>query len=298
MQKYILLIFIILLCFLSACNKVVDADNLLDTSEKLLITSYISPQDTVLRVNVTRLLSSTGTSLNFDDPEGNEAKFLVKNAEVSISNEAGNTTNLTYSEENKGYQINATTLTISSNQAYFLKVLLDGKEFNASCTIPEKVTEINQQINFQDDEFDGIEADVNLAFKDLIGGRNYYVIGATTTVTVKYDDGETQTSVLSLDFYSDRFLTDNLEDGSSLSGRSYAYIGENVEVVEGNVTLQVAHVEEAMFQYLKSELNNSSSNGNPFTEYSIAPSSFSEEDVLGVFAGYQLTEKIIDIELD
>ena len=93
MKKYISLFAVALMLF-TACQKVIDADELLDTEEKVFITSYISPQDTVLRVNVSRALPAIGTSLSANDQEANEAKFLIKNAEVSISDESGNSTNL------------------------------------------------------------------------------------------------------------------------------------------------------------------------------------------------------------
>lgn len=296
MKKYISLFAVALMLF-TACQKVIDADELLDTEEKVFITSYISPQDTVLRVNVSRALPAIGTSLSANDQEANEAKFLIKNAEVSISDESGKSTNLSYSEENKTYLANASTLAILTNNNYFLKVTVDGQEFNASCTIPAKITEINERVNLKDDGFGGKEADINLNFQDILGKKNYYVLGGLVTTTIQYEGEEPQTFDFSLFFDSDEFLSDNLEDGGILKGKSLNFIGNDVAVIETKITLQVANVEEVLFQNLRTASTNADADGNPFVEYAIAPNNFAEEGAVGVFAGYNLTEKTIDIDL-
>lgn len=296
MKKSILL-FVATLALFTACQKVVDADELLGTEEKVFISSYISPQDTVLRVNVSRALPAIGTPLSVNDQEANEAKFLIKNAQVTISDEAGNSTDLSYSEENKTYLADANTLVIVSNQDYFLKVTVDGKEFNASCTIPAKVAEINERINLRTDGFGGREADINIAFQDIIGEKNFYVLGGLVTTTLQFENEEPQTFSFGLFFDSDEFLQDNLLDGDTLSGNSLNYIGNDTEVSETTITLQVANVEEILFQNLRTASTNADADGNPFVEYAIAPNNILDEGAVGVFAGYQLTEKEIELEL-
>lgn len=296
MIKYIVP-FAVGLTLITACQKVVDADKLLDIGEKVFVTGYISPQDTVLRVNVSRAFPAVGTSLSVRDQEANEAKFLIENAQVTISNEAGNSTDLMYSEENLTYLADAGTLAIVSGQNYFLKVTVDGEEFNASCRIPEKVVAINELINVKDDGFGGKEVDINLAFKDLIGERNFYVLGGFVTTTYQYEGQEPETSEFTLFFDTDEFLLDSLEDGGTLNGKTLGFVGSGVEVLKTAITLQVANVEEILFQNLRTASTNTDADGNPFVEYSIAPNNFGEEGAVGVFAGYQLTDKVIVIDL-
>jgi len=296
MKKFILL-FVATLVLFTACQKVVDADELLDTEEKVFISSYISPQDTVFRVNVSRALPAIGTPLSVNDQEANETKFLIKNAQVSISDEAGNSSDLSYSEENKTYLADATTLAIVSNQSYFLKVTVDGKEFNSTCTIPAKVAEINERINLRNNSFGEQEVDINLAFQDIIGKKNFYVLGGLVTTTIQFENEEPETYSFGLFFESDEFLQDNLLDGDTLSGNSLNYIANGTEVSETTITLQVANVEEILFQNLRTTSTNTDADGNPFVEYAIAPDNFPEEGAVGVFAGYNLTEKTVDIAL-
>lgn len=296
MLKYIIP-FIAVITLFTACQKIVDTDELLDAQEKIFITGYLSPQDTVLRVDVSRIFPAVGTPLSVHDQEANEAKFRIENALVTITDEAGNSSNLMYSEEYKTYLADVNSLAILTDQSYFLKVTVDEKEFNASCQIPKKIIEINERINIEDDNFGGKEADISLAFQDITGERNFYILGGRVKTTYQFEGYEPETNEFSLFFEDDEFLSDALIDGGTLNGKSSNYIGGGLEVLEYTITLQVANVQEILFQNLKTTSANTDADGNPFVEYSIAPNSFQEEGAVGVFAGYQLTEKVIERDL-
>lgn len=294
MQKYFLPIASIFL-LTCACQKAVDADKLLDTEPKVFITGYLSPADTILRVNVSRAFSSVGTPLSVESSEANRTKFLIKDAEVSIFDEQGNSTILTYSDEDAIYMANANTLEILTNKRYFLKVVADGKEFNASCRIPEKIETLEKEVNVREDGFGGKEVIINVRFQDFAGERNYYAIGGVADVTYRSEEYGPETFSYLLFFNEDYLLTDALEDGGTLSGRSETFLGGD-DFVEGELTLQVANMEEILFQNLRAIDTNDDADGNPFVEYSIAPNNIQEEGAVGVFAGYQLTEQTFDIE--
>lgn len=285
---------IIVLIVLTACQKVVDADKLLDTEPKVFITGYISPADTIFRVNVSRAFSSIGTPFSVQNNEANRNKFLIKNAQVSISDEEGNSTVLNYSEENEVYLAPATSLAILTDNQYFLSVMVDGQEFNASCRIPKKVASIEEEIIVREDEFNEKRADVNLRFQDLVGQRDYYAIGGIARLTYQQEGFEPENFEYSLFFEGNYLLTDGLEDGGILSGRSENSLSTG-NFVEGELTLQVANIEEVLFQNLRAGDTNSDADGNPFVEYSIAPDNFEQDGAIGVFSGYQLTEKAFDI---
>lgn len=284
-------VFIILLA--AGCQKVVDADNLLGVAPQVYIQGYLSPQDTMFRIHISKALPAVGTPL---DNQDFASDFLITDAAVTISDETGSSTNLTYSDENKTYLANANTLEIVTNARYFLKVIVDGKEFNASCTIPEKVVTIDESIDITKDEFGGNEAEINISFQDFEGQRNFYVLGGILSTTFQFEEQEPQTINFTLFFDSDEFLTDNLEDGGTLNGTSENYIDSNTEISATKIILKVAHVEEILFQNLRAASTNSDAEGNPFVEYSIAPNNFEEEGAVGIFAGYQLTEKEVTID--
>jgi len=283
---------------ISSCQKVVDADGLLDAEAEVFIQSYLSPQDTVLRVQVSRALPVVGSKLNGEGSEANEAKFLITDAIVTISDEEGNSTDLAFSEDNSAYLANAATFPILGNQRYFLSVRADGKEFNASCRIPEKVPAIEESIEFKEAEFGGQEAEINLSFQDFSGQRNYYILGGKVITTFQNGNEEPQVITFSLFFDTDEFLSDNLEDGGTLNGTSETFIDRDTEVSATRLTLQVAHVEEVLFQNLRTASTNADAEDNPFVEYSIAPDNFEAAAAVGVFAGYQLTEKEVTVVVE
>ncbi len=295
-MKKTLLLFVGLMVLFTGCQKVVDAKELLNTEEQIFISSYISPQDTVLRVNVSRALPAIGTPLSISDHEANRNLFLIKNALVSLSDDLGNTAQLFYSDSLDTYLTPSSSLEILSEQTYFLEVTVDAKTFSTSCTIPKKVETINERITYRDDMYGGTEAEITLSFEDIKGADNYYVLGGIASNTVQYDNFEPETYTYPLYFDTDEFLTDNLEDGAILSGTTYSYFGTDATVIDNSIILQVANVEESLFQNLRTTATNAESEGNPFVEYAIAPNNFTEDGVIGVFAGYQITEKKIEVE--
>jgi len=295
-MKKLLLFFVGLSALFTGCQKVVDAKELLNTEEQIFIVSYISPQDTVLRVNVSRALPAIGTPLSAFDYEANRNLFLIKDAQVLLSDASGNTAQLFYSDSLDTYLANANSLAILSEQTYYLEVTADTKTFSASCTIPKKVETINERIIYKEDMYGGSEAEITLSFEDIKGTDNFYVLGAIATNTIVYEDYEPETYTYPLYFDSDEFLTDNLEDGGVLSGTTYTFFSTDANVLDHKVTLQVANVEESLYQNLRTSATNLDSDGNPFVEYAIAPNTFSEDGVIGVFAGYQLTKKEVQFE--
>jgi len=297
MKKHVLSI-IVLLSTLTACQKIVDSDKLIETDEEAFIQSYLSPKDTGLRVHVSLVFPSVGTSLSFNDFEENEDKFLIRNADVSLSDEFGNSTPLFYSEEERDYLADASTLEVVGNQSYFLNVAVDGQTYTATCRIPQGSVEINERITERETEFGERVADIDFTFVDIPGERNFYVIGGIATGIIQYEDEEPQPFEFSLFFDSDEFLTDALEDGGILSGRAVTSIGYAVDVLEARVRIQVANVEESLFQNLRSSFINSDAEGNPFVEYAIAPNTILDKGAVGVFAGYNFTEKEINIEIE
>ncbi|WP_373516814.1 DUF4249 family protein [Pricia sp.] len=298
MKNYIFPVLTIILVVFLGCTKTVDADNLLDTEEKVLIVGFISPNDTVLRINVTKALPVIGTPLPNSNLEALQSKFRISDAVVTLSDEAGNSTVLDFSDDNQAYLADPDSLPVITGATYLLNVSVNGKEFNASCQIPEKIGEIAHQVVYRNDEFGSRIAEISLAFTDFDNERNFYMLGGTYSTIFTFEDGEPHTVEGLLFYDANRFLTDNIEDGGTLSGQSEIFIGNEVEVDSGSVILKVAHVEEILFQQMRtSDLNIEAGDGNPFVEYSISPNNILDEGAVGVFAGYQVTEKEVVLEV-
>lgn len=275
---------------LVACEKTVDADTLLDTEEKVSITSYISPVDTLLRVSVSKALPAIGTVLSTDE-DANRQLFSIKDAVVSISDEDGNTADFSYSEVEETYVSNAANLPVIEGKRYVLNVVANGKTFSAACTIPKPAPEIREIVRVFDNEFGGVFAEIDITFEDIQGERNFYVLGGSVKETTDVD-----TFDFPLFFESDGLLNDVVQDGITLGETTQVYLGEPGAIRPIEVTMRVAHVDEVVYQNIQASNLNRDNDGNPFIEYSIAPNNIQGEGGVGLFAGYQLTEKAIDLE--
>ncbi|KGK31278.1 DUF4249 family protein [Cellulophaga sp. E6(2014)] len=288
MKTLITLLFLILTVF-SSCEKVIDADNLLDAEEKVYILSYLSPTDTLLTVSVSKALPAIGTALSLDDTE-NYTTFIIEDAIVNIADAEGNSVQLLYSSENSMYSTSAENLKITEGSQYFLEVITQGNTYTSSCKIPKKVASILENFAVGQDDY-GVYTDVDISFEDIVGTANFYIVGA------KYEETfEEETYKGSLYFETGGFLTDAIGDGVILNDKTSTYTGFLEEGTSVKLTLQVANVEELIYQNLRASYLNSQNDGNPFVEYSIAPDNIVGENGVGVFGGYQLTEKIIEIQ--
>lgn len=288
----------LLLFVLVGCQKVIDADNLLDTEERVSILSFISPSDTVLRVDVSKILPAIGTPIKRNQDSRFPEEFLITDALVTLSNANGDETVLTYAPETNNYLSDAANLAIVSGQQYFLNVVVNGTEYNATCTIPQNITEITETISFGQDEFGSERGNVSVSFNDFANEQNFYVLGGFLSYTFQFSDGDTFIGENLLSFETDELKTDNLNDGGTLGGSSELFIGNRENIASGSITIQVAHVEEFLFQHLRTAATNADADGNPFVEYAISPNNILDTGALGIFAGYAITEKTIDIPLN
>lgn len=280
---------------LVGCQKVVDADVLLDTKEQVSIIGYISPHDTILKISVTKALPAIGTPVKVDQDYQFPEEFLIKDALVTLSNTEGQSVVLDYDNETNTYITSATNLAIIHGDTYNLKVIVAEKEFNASCQIPKQLEAINEIIEFQEDEYGYEFAVINLNFMDFADENNYYILGGYINSTIQFENEEPFEDIFPLFFDEDEFLTDNLSNGTQLNGKTQIY-ADSEYYSDVSVTLQVAHTGKVLFENLKASQTNSDADGNPFVEYVIAPNNILDDGAIGVFSGYSVTEKVINLE--
>lgn len=280
---------------LSGCQKVVEADELLDTKEQVSIIGYISPHDTILKISVTKALPAIGTPVKVNQDYQFPEEFLIKDAVVTLSNVEGNSVALNYDNQTNTYITSASNLTISHGATYNLKVVVAEEEFNASCQIPQQLNAVNEIIEFNKDEYGYEFASINLNFMDFADEDNYYVLGGYIKSTIQFDNEEPFEDVYSIFFDDDEFLSDNLNNGAQLNGKTEIYV-DSEYYSNVSVTLQVAHTEKALFENLKASKTNSDADGNPFVEYVIAPNTILDDGAIGIFSGYSVTEKVINLD--
>lgn len=276
-MKYLYNILVVIL-FITAVScefeTSVDASDLLETPELVVINGYLSPQDETIKVQVSKSKSrADASSQNLDD-------LVVKDAIVTIIDEEQNEVKLSYNNETFNYEIAATEFNIESGLEYFLKVTVDQKAYQASCVIPSViVTNIQETFGKKNDEFGSSTPFVNVQFDDLVNIDNFYIVGAI----IKDQDFDS-----TVNFDLERFVTDTNRDGASITVDGFFY-----RTIDGTNTMviQVANVDRLLYETLRATFLNEYNEGDPFAEPIIAPTNIEGDHGYGVFAGYQLTEK-------
>ncbi len=288
-MKYYIIFFVILI--FSGCTEFVD-DQIRqpDGKELTLIYGFISPEEEQIKVSVSETRSIFDENLGFES--GIEDNLIIKDAVVTIGNEDDTEIELIYDDALRRYVISSNLFAIEPGKRYTLSVLVEGKEFTATCTVPtEKVEEINTSLGFRIDEFGERRQNLRVQFTDITGTNNFYIVGA------QYKPVGLPDEVFANSFFDlQRFATDITGDGFPVISNGLVFFNadDGLEVVT-----KVAHVDELIHGTLKANFINSrrSDDGDPFFRPIIPPSNIIGEDGYGVFAGFRLTEKQEELRL-
>ncbi len=277
--QYIIIAIVTALC--TSCETDVDASDLLEQQQLIVINGYLSPQDTTLKVQISKSKSraSNGSS-NTDD-------LIIKNATVTITDENENEAALVYSESSFSYEAPATDLAILPGQQYFLTTMVEGKEYKAACSIPLNIVQnIESEVreNTSDDFFGNRVLKVSI--EDIEDQRNFYIVGAK--VLQIFDGGGD--SEFDVDFEFEQFTTDSNRENSVITVDGFFDLFSDAQP-NPQVKIQVANAEEILYDALRATFLNDYNDGDPFFEPVIAPTNIEGENGFGVFAGYQITEK-------
>lgn len=143
----------------------------LPTSQpKLVVTCFISPQDSVI-----------GAVVRMSDPKRgiNGSAVLpteggIRNASVTISG-GGISKTLPFDASEEFYKLRAQEFPIEPGKTYFLQVKTpDGKNTTASTTVPLNALEIDYlKTSIRSESATKLEADVELSVKDITNETNY-----------------------------------------------------------------------------------------------------------------------------
>lgn len=254
------------------------SDRFLNDKNTLNIYSYISPQDTVLKVRI-----ATSNNIINNNKDIDERNF-VKNATVIIRNANHQKITIPY-VDNKlhNYSIPVGDFKIEGGEKYFLDVTIDDKKYTSHCTIPKnKVTIQNDSLVF---DTESSFANILLEFKDIENTTNHYVLGAKITTK--------ENEITLVDFEDDRYVNDRIIDGLNIAAVGFF---DSSGITNGSViTLQVSNVEKSIHTNFKANYKNYNNGDGPelFTEPSVGVNNITGDNVFGLFAGHQLTEKEI-----
>ena len=271
---------------LYSCEK--DANvKLPDIKSQLVVTSFISPTDTLITVNVseTRPLYT---------PSNNSNNGTINNALVYISNGI-NSVVMTYDNFRASYSINSSVFPILAGHTYFLSVATpDGRMVNAETTVPSgpvpvTATSYYEVINHGNENgaLPGqIYIILQLNLNDPSGIKNYY---RTDIRGFEINPDTVLAHANMYGFMKEHLETDEGQDGKIIAIEKSIYNAFSTDSDLKFFEIKLLNCNYSYYAYNKSLLNTISSGGdNPFSEPTIMYSNINGG--LGVFGAYVLSK--------
>ncbi len=249
MYKITYSIFISCLCiFMNGCTK--DADVKLPAVEsKLVINSFISPQDTIVKavVTISQPLYNNSNSGNYS---------IISNAAVQIS-DGVNTKTLTYNSTENYYSVHTSEFPITAGGSYHLTVTTpDGKNVNASTTIPSANSTLTFTSHLVNDPNQSDGYSIEAKWNDSPGTEDYYRIAYYGKEY--YGNSDTSYSVFS-DYFSDKDADGKVFDKSIKIYQSISAPGNSGE-------LYLIHATKEYYLFHTKLAASGNSSDNPFAE--------------------------------
>lgn len=281
----------------SSLRNEVDPSQLGLASPKLVVSGYLSPQDTVLAIKLIRSNTVVGDSLALLQT-GND----ITDATVTLSDGSKSitlayaTVHPTDSTVQSYYSASARLLPIVTGQTYTLSVLTaNGQRASSSCTIPAPVKPTavtfdsltqNQGRSLSRRYF------VKASWPDPAGQANYYQIAGY----FRYQSRLNQPGNFPLTIDDDNrglFSDEGLDGTTMVSGRSFMTsttfaANESTNFYDqyrtASVTVNLMSVDQAYYQFQTAAIRQRRVRNNPFAEPVLIPSNITGG--LGCFAGY------------
>lgn len=264
-------------------------------SAKLVVTGFLSPQDTVLAVKLTQSQTVLGDSISASLTDGN-----VTNATVTLS-DGSKTVSLRYKANGYlYYSARAEQLPIITGRTYTLNVTTpEGRQASATCTIPPPVSLSTVGVDSLTENSRTRRYFVQATWQDPAGQKNYYQTVGTLQMPVSQTTTASSTTVAGTTYSNLNFDDDfrGLFDDSDTDGTKFtsgrAFIG-NVAIASAvgfrrqfkgsQISVSLLAVDATYYQYRSAVIRQGRVRGNPFAEPVLIPSNITGG--LGCFSGY------------
>jgi len=281
-SNYLRITFLVtLLLLMGACEKDITSEVKINSQPMLVVTSFISPQDTGLVVKVSKTRPAVGVVTS------NSAK--VTDATVSISN-GTRAVRLNYDATRDIYWTEASTLPILPGETYLLTVSTpDGAQVTASCTVPVTegiaFTKLEHSITTESYEGQGdyYRHSFDFQWQDAAGQENYY---HALSLLEYFEPGLNRNRRLPLDNYGEKvFFSDEKQDGQLFASvGKFQYSSQDVLPSPLYLEAHLSVTDRPYYLYHESIEKQNQTNGNPFAEPVIIYTNI--QGGLGVFAAY------------
>lgn len=283
--------FILLLLTFISCEKETVNVKVPKVEPKIVIQSYISPQDTLLVVHVTHSISIyQKVYLNENNNSNN-----IRDAIVTLS-DGSNIINLEYSllnNNDSAYTADPDNFPIIAGKTYHILVTTpDGKKASSSCTVP------NQSPFIYSFKLDSITRDMSyyiskeyyiiVGILDIPNQKNYYRIAGNVRGSHKSTFQDEVIDVLrEIDFKEKEFFTDKGKEGETIIFKNKLnYVAIENLLRPFHIIIELISTDAHYYNYHQSLRN--LDNENPFMEPEPIYSNI--QGGLGVFSAYNKIE--------
>ncbi|WP_375445984.1 DUF4249 domain-containing protein [uncultured Fibrella sp.] len=315
MRAFLFPVFLLVIASCGSLRNEVSPSLLSLEGEKLVVNSYISPQDTLLTVKVSRSKPVLGEQTD-------ALPYNVADATVTLT-DGNRLVALRYVADKQWYQAKATLLPIQAGKTYTLTANTpDGKQVTANATVPKAVS-VNQgtldsTIVTTGNRLQKVYS-VRFDWQDPANLPNfyeytaYYIWGSNYPINGPVTSPSNALRLLTFqrENRTGNLVTDDRQDGSLLTSLS-AEVGlvevpasnNNAEaslkrltlgnVLPGSrVIMQLLSTDELYFRYKDAIIRQRENRSNPFAEPVLIPSNI--QGGLGCFAAYNRSEKTLTI---
>ena len=289
------------LVFLSGCSSLrneVEPSLLGAEPPKLVVSGFLSPQDTLLTVKVTRSNTVVGDSISLLQTENNVTDATVTLSDGSKSVVLSNTIVVGFKSDTlvlPYYRIDAFRLPILVGHTYTLSVTTsNGQRASSACTIPAPVSPKAITLDSLTENQFGIQTKryyVRVRWQDPAGQTNYYQVAGIfryITSTCKACQNESYNDLSFEDDNRGLFADAGLDGTTFESGRAYLTSASSNNFYNqyrtASVTVNLMSVDQAYYRFQEAIIRQRRSRNNPFAEPVLIPSNI--QGGLGCFAGY------------
>ncbi|MEZ0484884.1 DUF4249 domain-containing protein [Fibrella aquatica] len=291
---------LILLAGCDSLQQEVDPSKIPTATAKLVVHSYISPQDTLLTVVVERpkaiLGEQSGTSFN---------RQYLSDATVELS-DGSRSVQLPFSYQDQLYVLRASNLPILAGRTYTLRVSAPNyPATTAQCTVPEAVVPTDIRVDSLIENQFGQPRTIiygRLYWNDKAGQPNYYrVMGRLrqTLLNAPNNSGDRTSFTFEspLSFPEITFTTDKNRDGEdffSPRGEQNLYYSPTNPVVSSLLTMTLNNIDAESYRYYDAMRRQSSAGDNPFAEPVQVPTNI--QNGLGCFGAFNQATRTVRVK--
>lgn len=277
------------------CETEVRDINLPEFRQKLVVTGFLSPGDSVSLINVTSNSSLYG-DLSVMESVGNLTGYIDDGSgEVMLDTFS---TGLTF-DRNMGLKLDHKKMQINPGGSYRLIVMNDaGLRAEAITRVPPERTfsiEVDTTSIMASDPFSPEKRRIilRIAFSDIAGEENFYRViakgyGYHTPIENSQTFRFTRTIVVDKEFFTDKGI-----DGTGIIRLSEASMKYFYEVDSSFVVVHLYHTEKPYYLYHKS-LRDYDDGKGPFAEPT--PVYSNVEGGLGVFTSYTVDSLVVRLK--